>query len=84
MEKCRALDGKLMDYILALWNFGFSIFSGIAAYKVNFTTLKIILFRFSYCLSCFTQSEQLDLSDLIAIISIITPIQQLDTGDGCS
>jgi elongation of very long chain fatty acids protein 6 len=34
MEKCRALDGKLMDYILALWNLAFSVFSGIAAYKL--------------------------------------------------
>jgi hypothetical protein len=34
MEKCRALDGKMMDLALAFWNFGFSVFSGIAAYKL--------------------------------------------------
>lgn len=34
MEKCRAIDGKFMDYVLALWNLAFSVFSGVAAYKL--------------------------------------------------
>jgi len=34
MEKCRAVDGKAMDLTLAAWNFGFSLFSGVAAYKL--------------------------------------------------
>lgn len=34
MEKCRAIDGRLMDLILALWNLTFSLFSGLAAYKL--------------------------------------------------
>jgi len=52
MEKCRAVDGKLMDYTLALWNFGFSAFSGIAAYKLIpelFNTITSTGLVSSYC-----------------------------------
>jgi len=34
MEKCRAMDGALMNYVLGLWNLTFSVFSGVAAYKL--------------------------------------------------
>jgi len=52
MEKCRALDGRLMDLTLALWNFSFSVFSGIAAYKLLpelFYSIRTVGLVGSYC-----------------------------------
>lgn len=34
MKSLPALDGKVMDLTLALWNFAFSLFSGFAAYRL--------------------------------------------------
>ncbi|KAH7725436.1 Protein ELO-2 [Aphelenchoides avenae] len=52
MKSRPALDGKLMDVVLAGWNFMFSIFSGFAAYRLLpelFMTLKTLGFVGSYC-----------------------------------
>jgi len=34
MQKRHAIDGPAMSYILAAWNMGFSLFSGMAAYRL--------------------------------------------------
>lgn len=52
MQKMQAIDNKLMDWTLAIWNFGFSIFSGIAAYKLLpelFHSIRTTGFVGSYC-----------------------------------
>ena len=52
MQKCRAIDGPIMDVALAGWNFCFSIFSGIAAYKLLpelFAVVRTTGLVSSYC-----------------------------------
>ncbi|CAD5218241.1 unnamed protein product [Bursaphelenchus okinawaensis] len=52
MRKVQAFDNWMMDLILALWNLSFSIFSGIAAYKLLpelFHSLRTTGFVGSYC-----------------------------------
>jgi elongation of very long chain fatty acids protein 6 len=52
MARLKPLDGKVMDYTLAGWNFMFSIFSGFAAYRLIpelFSVLKNMGFVPSYC-----------------------------------
>jgi elongation of very long chain fatty acids protein 6 len=52
MKSRQAWDGKVMDYVLAMWNFTFSIFSGFAAYRLLpelFVTLKTMGYVGSYC-----------------------------------
>uniref|UniRef100_A0AC34QKP7 Elongation of very long chain fatty acids protein n=1 Tax=Panagrolaimus sp. JU765 TaxID=591449 RepID=A0AC34QKP7_9BILA len=52
MKKIPSLDGPIMDYVLALWNLAFSIFSGFAAYRLVpelFWACKHMGFVGSYC-----------------------------------